>query len=113
MKILRVNNGLIQEAEIDNTLEALQNEVDGYIENVTLVPEKVAMIVNEEGYYLGMGINLMATATKEALDKLYKKIPLMMRGRAIIRYFPADTADAVSGLLSVQYLWCWHQRWSE
>lgn len=62
MKILRVNNGLIQEAEIDNTLAALQNEVDGYIENVTLVPEKAAMIVNEEGHYLGMGINLMATA---------------------------------------------------
>ena len=62
MKILRINNGLIQEAEIDNTLEALQAEVGGYIENVTLVPEKAAMIVNEDGHYLGMGINLMATA---------------------------------------------------
>ena len=62
MKILRVNNNLIEEAEIDNTLEALQAEVDGYIENVTLVPDKAVMIVNEEGHYLGMGINLMATA---------------------------------------------------
>lgn len=62
MKILRINNGLIEEAEIENTLKALQNEVDGYIENVTLIPEKAAMIVNEEGHYLGMGINLMATA---------------------------------------------------
>ena len=34
---------------IDNTLKALQNLVDGYIEHLDLAPGRLGLIVNEEG----------------------------------------------------------------
>lgn len=48
--------------EINNELEALQEAVDGYIETVTLIPDKVDMIVNEEGLIKGMELNSVASA---------------------------------------------------
>lgn len=42
--------------EIDNTLEALQDLVGGYIETVSL-PGGIVMIVNEEGKILRLPIN--------------------------------------------------------
>jgi hypothetical protein len=48
--------------EIENKLEALQGAVDGYIETVSLIPEKVDMIVNEEGLIKGMELNPIASA---------------------------------------------------
>lgn len=42
--------------EIDNTLESLQELVDGYIETVNL-PGGIVMIVNEEGKILHLPIN--------------------------------------------------------
>ncbi len=48
--------------EIENELEALQGAVDGYIETVSLIPEKVDMIVNEEGLIKGMELNPIASA---------------------------------------------------
>lgn len=42
--------------EIDNTLEALQELVGGYIETVSL-PGGIVMIVNEEGKILRLPIN--------------------------------------------------------
>ena len=42
--------------EIDNTLEALQELVGGYIETVNL-PGGIVMIVNEEGKILRLPIN--------------------------------------------------------
>lgn len=47
--------------EIENELEALQEAVDGYIETVTLIPDKVEMIVNEEGLIKGMKQNFVAS----------------------------------------------------
>ena len=44
------------EREIDNTLEALQNEVGGYIETVTLKDDLV-IICNEDGVSLKFPIN--------------------------------------------------------
>ena len=44
------------EREIDNTLEALQNEVGGYIETVTLKDDLV-IICNEDGINLRFPIN--------------------------------------------------------
>ena len=43
--------------EIDNTLEALQKAVGGYIETVTLF-EDVALICNEEGRLMGLPHNM-------------------------------------------------------
>lgn len=40
MKALKLEGETVSEIEIDNTLEALQKEVEGYIECLTLVPQK-------------------------------------------------------------------------
>ncbi|MBQ7534108.1 MAG: DUF3846 domain-containing protein [Stomatobaculum sp.] len=45
-----------EEREIGNTLEALQNAVDGYIETVTLA-EDLVIICNEEGRLYGLQPN--------------------------------------------------------
>ena len=42
--------------EVDNTLKALQQEVSGYIETVTIAPDAV-VICNEKGVLLGMPYN--------------------------------------------------------
>ena len=49
MKALKIEGCTVVAIEIENTLEALQHAVDGYIEAVTLIPGKAVMIVNEEG----------------------------------------------------------------
>ena len=61
MKALRLEDRSIITADIENTLEALQSVVDGYIEVVTLVPGKAVMIVNEEGLLRGMAPNPIAS----------------------------------------------------
>lgn len=62
MKVLKLEGNRIIETETANTLEALQAEVDGYIEAVTLIPDKAVMIVNEEGLLRGMAPNPIASA---------------------------------------------------
>lgn len=61
MKALRLEDRSIITADIENTLEALQAAVDGYIEAVTLIPGKAVMIVNEEGLLRGMVPNPAAS----------------------------------------------------
>lgn len=62
MKALRLEDRSSITADIENTLEALQATVGGYIEAVTLVPGKAVMIVNEEGLLRGMTANPIASA---------------------------------------------------
>lgn len=62
MKALLLDGSGARAIDIENKLEAFQEAVDGYIETVTLVPDEVAMIVNEEGLLRGLGINPLATA---------------------------------------------------
>lgn len=61
MKALLINNYDLEEIEVENTLEALQKPVGGYIETVTLIPGKAVMVVNEEGLLLGFGLNSVAS----------------------------------------------------
>lgn len=61
MKVLLINNHSLEEIEVENTLEALQKQVGGYIETLTLIPGKAVMIVNEEGLLLGFGLNSVAS----------------------------------------------------
>ena len=57
MKAIRKKPGYEPELiDIDNTLKALQQEVGGYIEAVTL-PYGAALICNEEGRILGLPDN--------------------------------------------------------
>lgn len=54
MKVIRKKPGCEPEViDIDNTLAALQREVGGYIEVITL-PYGAAIICNEEGRILGL-----------------------------------------------------------
>ena len=57
MKAIRKKPGCAPELiDIDNTLKALQAEVDGYIETVTIASDAV-VICNEEGRLCGMPYN--------------------------------------------------------
>lgn len=62
MKAIRIERSGVSEINIENTLEALQAQVNGYIEAVTLVPGQAAMIVNEEGRLHQMPPNILASA---------------------------------------------------
>lgn len=59
--ILISTNYTMEEIDIENSLEALQKAVEGHIENVTLITDLAAMIVNEEGLLLGMKRNGIAS----------------------------------------------------
>ncbi|MBQ8960888.1 MAG: DUF3846 domain-containing protein [Ruminococcus sp.] len=61
MKALKLEGCTVREIEIENTLEALQEAVYGYIETITLTPDRAVMIVNEEGRIRGMAVNPAAT----------------------------------------------------
>lgn len=61
MKALKIEGCTVVPVDIENTLDALQAAVDGYIETVTLIPGKAVMIVNEEGLLRGMAPNLAAS----------------------------------------------------
>lgn len=57
MKAIREKPGCEPElVEVENTLKALQQEVGGYIEVITL-PYDAALICNEEGRILGLPDN--------------------------------------------------------
>lgn len=62
MKALKCIGFRVEEIEIENTLEALQKAVGGYIESLTLIPGKAVMIVNEEGVILNLTLNPAASA---------------------------------------------------
>ena len=61
MKALKIEGCTVVPVNIENTLDALQAAVDGYIEAVTLIPGKAVMIVNEEGLLRGMAPNTVAS----------------------------------------------------
>lgn len=59
MKAIRKKPGAQPEIiEVDNTLAALQQEVGGYIETVTIASDAV-VICNEEGRLRGMSYNCL------------------------------------------------------
>lgn len=62
MKVLKLEGLSITETEIENTLEALQAAVDGFIEAVTLVQDRAVMLVNEEGLLRDLPLNPVASA---------------------------------------------------
>lgn len=64
MKAVKIESYRVSEIDIENTLEALQDAVDGYIETVPMrfIPsDKAVMIVNEEGRLKGMMMNRTAS----------------------------------------------------
>lgn len=61
MKALKLEGKAHEVIEIENTLEALQKVVGGYIETVRLRIGNAVMIVNEEGLLLGLPYNTVAS----------------------------------------------------
>lgn len=61
MKALKLEGRTHETIEIENTLEALQKVVGGYIETVRLRVGNAVMIVNEEGLLLGLPYNTVAS----------------------------------------------------
>ena len=61
MKALKLEGRTHEVIEIENTLEALQKAVGGYIETVRLRVDDAVMIVNEEGLLLGLPYNVIAS----------------------------------------------------
>lgn len=55
-------------AELDNTLEALQKSVDGFIQVVHPKGQNFVLIVNEEGKLNGLPLNLIVTQGSQILD---------------------------------------------
>lgn len=55
MNVLRIHDGHTEPIEIENTLEALQAAVGGYIEVVPLTA-RLCVICNEEGKLLGLPV---------------------------------------------------------
>ena len=62
MKALKLEGRTHETIDIENTLEALQKAVGGYIETVRLRVDNAVMIVNEEGLLLGLPFNAVASA---------------------------------------------------
>ena len=62
MRALKLEGRTHETIDIENTLEALQKAVGGYIETVRLRVDNAVMIVNEEGLLLGLPFNAVASA---------------------------------------------------
>lgn len=71
--------------DIDNTLEAQQKIVGGYIEHVSLYPDEAAIICNEEGKLLGMEPNRPLFSEGQMCD--------IIAGTFLIVGAPADSDD--------------------
>jgi hypothetical protein len=78
MKVLVLSSGELKEKDIDNTLEALQEIVEGYIEipflSERLYKHKIDIIINEEGKFiegLSPEIAVIKEGTTNILDLVY------------------------------------------
>lgn len=93
MKSIKIEGRTVSEVKIDNTLEALQTAVDGYIETVTLIPGKAVMIVNEEGLLRGMAPN--PAASMIARTKIVGPALIVGVDGEEFTDIPADIANSV------------------
>lgn len=72
IKVVRVAPSKKPEVvEIDDSLESLQHEVDGYIEMCYPFEEEVALIVNEEGKLGGYQLNRAIIDEGEIVDIVF------------------------------------------
>lgn len=69
MKALRITpNNAPEVINIDNSLESLQHEVEGYIEVYYPFDDDVALVVNEEGKISGLPLNRVIFDEDEGND---------------------------------------------
>ncbi|MBE6847779.1 MAG: DUF3846 domain-containing protein [Ruminococcus sp.] len=61
MKVLKITCTGMERLELDNTLAALQEQVEGYIEVFHFGRKDARGICNENGIAMGLPLNLLAT----------------------------------------------------
>lgn len=70
IKVLRLTpHDSLEEVEIENSLKALQKEVDGYIEALP-IGDNFAIIVNEEGKIIGLPLSLVLVKNGKMVDQI-------------------------------------------
>lgn len=100
MKAIRKKPGQAPEAcEIENSLEALQAEVGGYIESFQFA-EDFTLLINEEGKNLGLEPNLFVLG--EPL--VGTVLAVGVKGEEFCD-LPADTAHVLMRMLGKETLW--------
>ena len=62
MKALKLEGTIVREVEIENSIPAIQDEVLGFYDTIPIIKDQAIMIINEKRMYLGMSINLSASA---------------------------------------------------
>ena len=62
MKALKLEGTSVREIEIENSIPAIQDEVLGFYDTIPIIKDQAIMIINEKRMYLGMSINLSASA---------------------------------------------------
>ena len=61
MKVLKITCTGMEQLELDNTLSAMQEQVDGYIDVFHFGRKDARGICNEDGIYIGLPLNPFAT----------------------------------------------------
>ena len=79
MKVLVLSNGKFIKKDIETGLDALQKEVEGYIEipfiSEKLHNKKIDMIINEEGKLIdGMKIEIIVVYKEKVVDVVYGNV---------------------------------------
>ncbi len=92
MKILMVNPGKAPyEAELENSLEAMQKAVGGYIQAIYPYKDPVALVTNEEGKLEGLPLNRALYDEKgEIYDIIAGNFFIAGLGRENLTDLPAD-----------------------
>lgn len=102
MKVIKIEKEKIYEKEIENTLESMQKEVEGFIEIVNLTDDYV-LICNEEGRIKNLPYTLTIW-----IDRFNQKYQTDLYGNLIIcavngEEFDSLTEEEISYLMNSYY----------
>lgn len=101
MKVIICRVGKLAEvAEIDGSLESMQEIVDGYIEPFYPFDDEIALIVNGEGKINGMKPNRSVKVDGEIVDVCFGDF-LIVGSRAYDEDFSSLTDDEISKYLEM------------
>ena len=95
----------IKEIEIENTLEALQNEVEGYIEFIR-IDEKHALIVNEEGKMKQLSICLVLKKNEKIVDEIVGNVLFVRIKNEDVDSLTSSEIEALKGNVILNMFRC-------
>lgn len=93
-------------AEMDNTLEALQQVVGGTIECVYPFKAPIAIIVNDGGKLLGMDANFVLAAEGEPYDLVVGTAIIAGLSEDDFQSLDADSIESFSRFLNKPQIYC-------